>query len=75
MGNRRDDVSASAREEAATGDTRMDLGTLLNQMLDEGRREYACMVDNRLFHVMIVDSRNFVVYDRSPFERDTALGA
>lgn len=73
--DRHDAVSANARGKAATEDTQMDLGPLPNWTLAEYRRAYAGMMNVSRFDSMTFEGKNLVIYDRSPFERDNALGA
>lgn len=73
--NRHDEVSATAREEAGTEDTRTNLGSLPNWALHEHRRECAGMMDVKRFCSMAVNGRNHVKYERHCFEGNTALGA
>lgn len=44
-------------------------------MMDEYRRDCAGLVNVKRFDALDVDSKNLVIYDGSPFERDTAWGA
>lgn len=72
---RRDDVSATAREEATAKDTQVDLSPPPNWSLDEYHRECTGMMDVKRFDSTALDGRNLVVYDQNCFERDTAMGA
>lgn len=73
-GDQGDNILATAREEADTRDTRMDLGLLPNWTLDEYHRVCASMMGMKRFAAMAVAGKNLVIYDSNRFERDTALG-
>lgn len=71
--HRRDDVLA--RERASTRGARMDLGLLSNWTMDDYRRECADFMDVKRFSALAVVGKSLEIYDRSSFERNTALGA
>lgn len=75
VGDRRSNVSATAREEVATENTQIDLCPLPNWTLYVNRRECADMMDAKRFDVVAVDNWNIAIFDRNCFKRDTALSA
>lgn len=73
--DRRDAVSATAREEANRGDTRTDPGLLPYWTFGEYCCECAGTMDVILFEATVVDGRSLEIYNRNHFWHDTALGA
>lgn len=73
--HRRDDVLSTVRENEAAGDTLMVLRPLPNWTAEEYCRECAGLMNVKCFNAMVVDCQNLVMYLRTRFERDTALGA
>lgn len=71
--SRRDDVPA--HKGATTECTQTGLDPYPNWRLEEYRRECTDLRDVKHFDAIAVDAENPVIYDRSHFERDTALGA
>lgn len=72
--NQRGDTTAAASERAPAGHTRTGFGPLLQRTLNEYCRECAGVMDVKRFDAMVVDGESLVVYERSCFKRDTALG-
>lgn len=71
----RDDVRATAREETATGSTRMDPSPFPNWTLDEHRHKCVYLTEVKRSDSMAIDARNLVIYNRNCFEHETELGA
>lgn len=69
----RNDGPATVFEEAFTGSTPLDFGSVPNWTFDQYRSECAGLMVVKHFDAMAVDGKNLVMYDCSCFERDTPL--
>lgn len=72
--DRRDDVSGTACEDAASEDTPVDHDLLSIWTLDEYHHEYAVVMDVKRLDAMGVAGRNPVFCDQNHIEHDTAFG-
>lgn len=63
------------REKVSTESTQMDLSLLPNCTSDVCCLECPGLGDVKCFEAITVDGKNLVIYNRSRFKRDTALGA
>lgn len=52
----------------------MDLGSIQIRTSDKYRHECIGILDVKRFDGVVVDGKNFVMFDQTHFERDTALG-
>lgn len=68
-------MSDTVCEGAPAGSMRMDVGLGSDWNPEEYRSECARLMDVKRFFALEVNDSNLVVYDRSSFVRDTALGA